>query len=98
MYLQQFAKLFSEPTYLPPVHSRVDYELRLSARPEPSLEIAVKDPVAIAFIREQLDDLLKKGFIGASPSPKVLPTAAFVVFDENLDSRGASTRQTTSRL
>ena len=67
MYLQQFAKLFSEPTGLPPVHSRVDYELRLCARAQPSPEIAFKDPEAIAFIREQRDDLLKKGFIGASP-------------------------------
>ena len=89
-YLQRFPKLFSEPTALPPARQGVDYELRLSARPEPSPEIAVKDPEAIAFIREQRDDLLKNGFIEARPSPKVLPAAAFVVFDKNSDSRGAS--------
>ena len=43
------------------------------------------------FIREQRGDLLKKGFIEACPSPKVRPAAAFVVFDKNPDSRGAST-------
>ena len=91
VYLRQFAKLFSEPTALPPARRGVDYELRLSARPEPSPEIAVKDPEAITFIREQRDDLLKKGFIEARPSPKVPPAAAFVVFDKNSDSRGAST-------
>ena len=62
-YLRRFAKLFSEPTSLPPARSGVDYELRLSARPEPSPEITVQDPEAIAFIREQRDDLLRKGFI-----------------------------------
>ena len=51
VYLQGFAKLFSEPTTLPPARRGVDYKLRLSARPEPSPEIAVKDPEAIAFIR-----------------------------------------------
>ena len=90
-YLRRFAKLFSEPTSLPPARRGVDYELRLSARPEPSPEIAVKDPEAIAFIQEQRDDLLKKGFIEARPSPKVPPAAAFVVFDKNSDSRGATT-------
>ena len=69
----------------------MDYKLHLSARPEPSPEIAVEDPEALAFIREQRDDLLKKGFIEARPSPKVPPAAAFVVFDKNSDSRGAST-------
>ena len=78
-YLQRFAKLFSEPTALPPARRGVDYELRLSARPEPSPEIAVKDPEAIEFIREQRDHLLQKGFIEARPSPKVPPAAAFVV-------------------
>ena len=91
LYLQQYAKLLSEPTALPPARSGVDYELRLSGRPEPSPGIAVKDSEAIAFIREQCDDLLKKGFIEARPSPKVPPAAAFVVFDKNSDSRGAST-------
>ena len=91
VYLQRHAKLFSEPTALPPARRGVDYELRLSGRPEPSPEIAVKDPEAMAFIREQCDDLLKKGFIEARPSPKVPPAAAFVVFDKNSDSRGAST-------
>ena len=91
VYLQRFSKLFSEPTALPPARRGVDYELRLPARPEPSPEIAVKDPEAIGFIREQRDDLLKNGFIEARPSPKVLPTAAFVLFDKNSDSRGAST-------
>ena len=90
-YLQKLARLFSEPTGLTPVRSRVDYELRLSARPEPSLKIAVKDPDPIAFIREQRDDLLKNGFIEASPSPEVPPAAAFIVFDKNSDCRGAST-------
>ena len=90
-YLRQFAKLFSEPTSLPPAGRGVDYELRLSARPEPSPEIAVKDPEAIAFIQEQRGDLLRKGFIAARPSPKVPPAAAFVVFDKNSDSRGATT-------
>ena len=90
-YLRQFAKLLSEPTVLPPARLGVDYELRLSARLEPSPEIGVKDPEAIAFIREQCDDLLKKGFIESRPSPKVPPAAAFVVFDKNSDSRGAST-------
>ena len=71
-YLRQFAKLFSEPTSLPPARREVDYELHLSARPERSPEIAVKDPEVIAFIREQRDDLLKKGFIEARPTPKVL--------------------------
>lgn len=75
-YLQWFAKLFSELTTLPPARNGVDYELRLSARPEPSPEIAVKDPEAIAFIREQRDDLLKKGFIEARHSPRVPPAAA----------------------
>ena len=60
LYLRQFAQLFSEPTTLPPSRKGVDYELRLSARPEPSPEIAVKDPEAIAFIREQRDDLQKR--------------------------------------
>ena len=69
----------------------MDYELRLSARPEPSPEITLKDPEAIAFIREQPDDLLRKGFIEARPSPQIPPAAAFVVFDKNSDSRGAST-------
>ena len=55
VYLRQFAELFSEPTALPPARSRVDYELLLSPRPEVSPEIAVKDPEAIAFIREQRD-------------------------------------------
>ena len=91
VYIQRFAKLFSEPTTLPPARRGMDYELSLSAKPEPSPEIAVKDPEAIAFIREQRDDLLKKGFIEARPSPKVLPAAAFVVFDKNSNSRGAST-------
>ena len=91
LYLQRYAKLFSQPTALPPARSGVDYELRLSARPEPSPEIAVKDPEAIEFIREQRDHLLKKGFIEARPSPEVPPAAAFVVFDKNSDSRGAST-------
>ena len=91
VYLEEFSKLFSEPTTLPPTRRGVDYELRLSGRLEPSPEIAVKDPEAIAFIREQCDDLLKKGFIEARPSPKVPPAAAFVVFDKNSDSRGAST-------
>ena len=91
LYLQRYAKLFSEPTAPPPARSGVDYELRLSGRPEPSPEIAVKDPDATAFIREQCDDLLKKGFIEARPSPKVPPAAAFVVFDKNSDSWGAST-------
>ena len=63
VYLREFPKLFSEPTGLSPAHSGVDYELRLSARPEPSPEITVQDPEAIAFIREQRDDLLRKGFI-----------------------------------
>ena len=89
-YLRQFAKLFSEPTSLPPARREVDYELHLSARPERSPEIAVKDPEAIAFIREQRDDLLKKGFIEARPTPKVPPAAAFVVYDKNSDSRGAT--------
>ena len=87
-YLRQFAKLFSKPTSLPPAGHGVDYELRLSVRPEPSPEIAVKDPEAIAFIQEQKDDLLRKGFIETRPSPKVPPAAAFVVFDNNSDSRG----------
>ena len=91
LYLQRYAKLFSEPTALPPARSGVDYELRLSGKREPSPEIAVKDPEATAFIREQCDYLLKKGFIEARPSPKVPPAAAFVVFDKNSDSRGAST-------
>ena len=91
LYLQRYAKLFSEPTALPPARSGVDYELRLSGKREPSPEIAVKDPEATAFIREQCDDLLKKGFIEARPSPKVPPAAAFVVFDKNSDSWGAST-------
>lgn len=52
-YLQKFAKLFSEPTNLDPARNGVDYELRLSARPEPSPEIAVKDPESIKFIQEQ---------------------------------------------
>ena len=69
----------------------MDYELRVSGRPEPSPEIAVKYPEAIAFICEQRDDLLRKGFIEARPSPKVPPAAAFVVFDKNSDSRRAST-------
>ena len=60
VYLQGFAKLLSIPTTLPPARRRVDYELRLSARPEPSPKIAVKDLEVIAFIREQRDDLLKK--------------------------------------
>ena len=91
VYLQKFARLFREPTGLLPARSGVDYELRLSARPEPLLEIAVKDPEAIPFIREQRDDLLKKGCIEARPSRKVPPATAFVVFDKNSDSRGAST-------
>ena len=91
VYLQQFAKLFSEPTTLPPTRRGVDYELRLSARPEPSPEIAVKDPESITFIREQRDDLLRKGFIEARPTPKVPPAAAFVVYDKNSDSRGVAT-------
>lgn len=90
-YLRQFAKLFSEPTSLLPARHRVDYELGLSARPEPSPEIAVKDLEAIAFVHEQRDDLLRKGFIEASHSPKVPPPTAFVVFDKNSDSREAST-------
>ena len=90
-YLRQYAELFSEPAPLPPARSGVDYELRLSGRPEPSPEIAVKDPEAIAFIQEQCDDLLRKGFIEARPSPKIPPAAAFAVFDKNSDSRGAST-------
>ena len=90
-YLQKFARLFSEPTGLPPERSRVDYELRLSTRPELSPEIAVKDPEAIAFIHEQRDDLLRKGFIEARSSPKVPPAVAFEVFDKNSYSRGAST-------
>ena len=49
-YLWQYAELLSEPTALPPARSGVDYELRLSGRPEPSPEIAVKVPEAIAFI------------------------------------------------
>ena len=36
VYLLRFAKLFSEPTTLPPACRGVDYELRLSVRPEPS--------------------------------------------------------------
>ena len=64
-YLQQFAKLFREPTGLLLVRSGVCYKLRLSARPEPSPDIAVKDPEAMAFNREQQDDLLKKRFIEA---------------------------------
>ena len=91
VYLRQFARLFSEPTSLPPARRGVDYELRLSARPEPSPEIAVKDPESIRFIEEQRDDLLRKGFIEARPTPKVPPAAAFVVYDKNSDSRGAST-------
>ena len=86
LYLQRYAKLFSEPTTLPPACNRVDYELRLSGTPERSPEIVVKDPEAIAFIREQCDDLLKKGYIEARPSQKVPPAAAFVVFDKNSDS------------
>ena len=86
LYLQRYAKLFSEPTTLPPARNGVDYELRLSGRTEPLPEIAVKDPEAIAFIREQRDDLLEKVFIEARPSPKVPPAAAFVVFDKNSDS------------
>ena len=57
IYLERFAKLFSEPTSLPPKRDGVDYELRLSKRPEPSPEIAVKDPEAIALIQKQRDDL-----------------------------------------
>ena len=91
VYIQRFAKLLSEPTTLPPAGRGMDYELPLSARPEPSPEIAVKDPEAMVFIYEQSDDFLKKGFIEARPSPKVLPAEAFVVFDKNSDSRGAST-------
>ena len=60
-------------------------------RPEPSPEIAVKVLEAIAFIYEQHDDILKKGFIEARPSLKVPPAAAFVVFDKNSGSRGEST-------
>ena len=91
IYLQRFTKIFSEPTTLPPARSGMDYELLLSGRPKPSPEIAVKDPEDIAFIRKQRDDLLKKGFIKARPSPTVPTAAAFVVFDKNLDSRRAST-------
>lgn len=91
LYRQQFAKVFSKPTTLLPARSRVDYELRLSARLEPSPEIAVKDPEAIAFIREQRNDLLRKGFIEARPSPKVPPAAAIVVFNKYSDSRRTST-------
>ena len=69
----------------------MDYELRLSGRPEPSPEITVKGPEAIAFICKQRDDLLKKGCIEARPSPTVPPAVAFVVFDQTWDSRGAST-------
>ena len=90
-YLREYTELSSEPAPLPPARSRVDYELRLSGRPEPFPEIAVKDPEAIAFIQEQCDDLLRKEFIEACPSTKVPPAAAFVVFDKNSDSRGAST-------
>ena len=82
-YLWQYAELFSEPTALPSARSGVDYELCLSGRPEPSPEIAVKDPEVIAFIQEQCDDLLRKGLIEARPSPKVPPAAAFVVFEKN---------------
>ena len=90
-YLQQSAKLFSEPTNLPPARRGVDYELCLSARPETSPEIAVKDLKLIAFIREQRDDLLRKGFIEGRPTLKVPPAAAFVVYDKNTDYRGALT-------
>ena len=90
-YLRRFAKLFSEPTGLPPACSRVDHELRLSARPEPSPEIAVKDPESIKFMQEKRNDLLRKGFIEAQPTPKVPPAAAFVVYGKNSDSRGATT-------
>ena len=68
-YLQPFGKLFNGPTSLPPARNGVDYELWLSARPETSPEITVKDPAAITFILEQRDDLLRKGFIEAHPSP-----------------------------
>ena len=91
LYRQRYAELSCEPTALSPVRSGVDYELHLSGRPEPSPNIAVKGPEAIAFIRKQRDDLLKKGCIEARPSPLVPPAAAFVVFDKTSDSRGAST-------
>ena len=62
-YLQKFTILFSKPTSLPPKREGVDYKLRLSKRPEPLPEIAVKGTEAIAFILKQRDDLLRKGFI-----------------------------------
>src|SRR5205085_11851763 len=89
-YLQRFARMFAEPTGLPPSRKDVDYRLRLTGRPEVSPEIAVKDPESIAFIRTQRDELIKKGFIEPRPSPSVPPAAAFVVYDKNSDSRGAS--------
>ena len=88
-YLRQFAIRFSEPTGLPSAPSGLDHELRLSARPEPSPEIAVKDPESIKFIQEQRNDLLRKGFMEARPTPKVPPAAAFVIYDKNSYSQGA---------
>ena len=91
VYLQKFAKRFREPTGLPPACSRVDYKLHHSKRPEQSPEIAANDPESIEFREEQQDDLLGKGFIKARTTLKLLPAAAFVVYDKNSDSRGVTT-------
>ena len=82
-YLQKFAKLVREPTGLPPARSGVDYKLHQLKRPEQSPEIAVNDTELMEFIEEQLDDLLRKGFIEARPTPKLMPAAALVVYDKN---------------
>jgi hypothetical protein len=88
-FLDRFRKLFAEPTQLPPKRE-CDMRLRLKngKTPAPSAEIVVKDPAARAFMEEQRNDLLAKGFIELCPFPEVNACCAFVVTDKASDSRG----------
>ena len=74
-----------------PLHAAGWITNSASPRGQKLPEIAVKDLEAIGYIREQRDDLLRKGFIEVRPSAKVPPAVAFVVFDKDSDSQGAST-------
>jgi predicted aspartyl protease len=91
--LATFSVLFAEPTALPPSRPGLDMELKLSGDPLPSKEIPIRQEGLRLWMREQIQDLLAKGFITRIANAKFNPAPAFVVVDHASESRGEAKKR-----